>query len=42
MIEYGLQATARSFANHIMIELALGFAFLAAYHLKSADKKAER
>jgi hypothetical protein len=33
MIRYGLQESAASFANHILLELAAGFCCLAAHHL---------
>ncbi|MFA6506704.1 MAG: hypothetical protein WCT14_11420 [Treponemataceae bacterium] len=39
MIKYGLQNQAVSFANHIMIELVFGFAFLCVYYLTANKKK---
>lgn len=39
MIAYGLQTQAASFANHIMIELVLGFACICIYH---ASKRKEQ
>jgi predicted small integral membrane protein len=42
MIKYGLQSTAVSFANHILIELVLGFGLMAIYHLRNSINKENR
>ena len=38
MIKYNLQTTAVSFANHILVELVIGFGLLAFYHIVKSRK----